>query len=116
VSGFFSRRVVNRHCASPSDFFRSLHRPLGDGRVNFRHEADRLTQGRNDFAVAFQVIVCESPATAVLEPFPTNLIRAGWKREGTPFARFIRPGQAARVPKSYSLRLALESNLCKEVC
>lgn len=40
----------------------SFNRPLGDGRVNFGHEADRLAQGRGYFAVMLLVLIAQGVA------------------------------------------------------
>jgi hypothetical protein len=53
-----------------------LNRPLGDGRVNFRRQADGFTQGGNDLAVVFQIVIGQGAATPVLEPLFANLITA----------------------------------------
>jgi len=53
-----------------------LDRPFGDGGVDFGHEADRFTQGRDDFAGVLQVLVAQGAATAVFEPFFADLIAA----------------------------------------
>jgi len=42
-----------------------LYRPLGDGRVDFRHEADGFAQGRDDLAVVLQVRIVHGAATGV---------------------------------------------------
>ena len=54
----------------------STNRPLGNGRVNFRHEADGFTQGSNHLAVVLQIVIGQGSATAVLEPLFANLIAA----------------------------------------
>ena len=35
----------------------SLNRPLGDGRVDFRHEADSFAQGRDNLPVVLQIVI-----------------------------------------------------------
>ena len=61
---------LDRRCAP------LLNWPLGNGRLNFRHEEDGFTQGRNDFAVVFQIVIGQSPDPRVLKPLFANLISA----------------------------------------
>jgi len=55
---------------------RSFNRPLGEGSVDFGHDADGFLQGRDDFAVVLQVFVDQGAAPAVFEPLLANLIAA----------------------------------------
>ena len=56
-------------------FLTLLHRPLGDGRVNLRHEADCLTQGRDDFGVVREIVIGQCAGTAVAPSIPRQRIQ-----------------------------------------
>jgi len=88
---------------------RSLNRPLGDGRVNFRHEADGLAQGRDDFAVVHLIVVGECSATAVFEPLLANLIAADVEVPDFRRDTFeVLAGRAALTTPRFTLPLLIE--------
>ena len=61
----------------------SLNRPLGDGRVDFGHEADGFAKGRNDLAVVHLIVVGQRAGTPVFEPLLANLLPSltfSWQR------------------------------------
>jgi hypothetical protein len=49
---------------------------LGDGGVNCGHEADCFAPGRDHLLVVGQVLLAQSAASAVFEPFFANLMAA----------------------------------------
>jgi hypothetical protein len=59
---------VVRHFEITSKYQLLFNRPFGDGRVDFRHEADGFPDGRSDFAIVHLVIAGQRSAPAVLEP------------------------------------------------
>ena len=54
----------------------SLNRPVGNGGVDFGHQADGLVDGDNHFFVVLDVLVRERAAAAVLQPLLAGLVAA----------------------------------------
>ena len=66
------------HCiATPLEAFsqaRLIYRPVGDGCINFCHQADTFPNGRYDFRIMGLIGKAQGPTPSVFEPLFTHLI------------------------------------------
>src|SRR2546425_2964383 len=69
-------RRLDFPCHGDESSWALLHRPFGDGRIDFRHKADGFPKGGYQLPVVLQIVIGQRSATPVFEPLLAYLIAA----------------------------------------